>query len=81
MYNVTADTSPYRSLLPHVVATMHRETLAGWLQREDRNGVWSDDACAAEGMDRPTLGQLYAYLLSEDGADALAWIVARAMGR
>ena len=48
--------------IPQLRATGTREELIAYCQWNDRNGVWSDDECAAEGIEPATIDELRAII-------------------
>ena len=44
--------------VPELLATGTRDDLLAYCQWNDRNGVWSDDDCALEGIEPATVEEL-----------------------
>lgn len=56
------DSMSHTTNVPELLANGSREDLLAYCAWNDRNGVWSDDDCAAEDMEPATIDELRAII-------------------
>lgn len=58
LFHTRGDDMSHTTNVPELLATGSREDLLAYCQWNDRNGVWSDTDCAAEGIEPATVEEL-----------------------